>query len=47
MSFKACKYNFDMLSGSILIEIGTDANTLEEAKVSAALLARSLAQILA
>ena len=47
MSFKACKYNFDMLSGSILIEIGTDANTLEEAKVSAALLARSLIKILA
>ncbi len=46
MSFKSCKYNFDLLSGSILIEIGTDANTLEEARYSASLLANSLIKIL-
>jgi len=46
LSFKACKYNFDLLNGSILIEIGSDANTLEEAKYSAKLLSRSLIQLL-
>ncbi|MBR4868309.1 MAG: stage II sporulation protein P [Clostridia bacterium] len=46
MSFKSCKYNFNLLSGSILIEIGTDANTLDEAKYSASLLARSFIQVL-
>ena len=44
--FKACKYNFDLLPGSILIEVGTDANTLAEAEYSAALLGQSLLKIL-
>lgn len=44
--FKACKYNFDILPGSILVEIGTDANTLEEAEYSATLLGQALTQIL-
>lgn len=44
--FKACKYNFDISAGSILIEVGTDANTLEEAEYSATLLGRALTQIL-
>jgi stage II sporulation protein P len=44
--FKACKYNFDLLNGSILIEIGTDANTLEEATYSAELLGQALVKIL-
>ncbi len=44
--FKACKYNFHLLSGSILIEIGTDANTLDEAKYSAKLLAEALKKVL-
>lgn len=46
LSFKACKYNFDMLSGSILIEIGSDANTLAEAKYSAQLLSQALIKVL-
>ena len=44
--FKACKYNFDISAGSILVEVGTDANTLEEAEYSATLLGRALTQIL-
>jgi stage II sporulation protein P len=44
--FKSCKYNFDMLNGSVLIEIGTDANTLEEATYSAELLGQALVKIL-
>ncbi len=46
MSFKACKYNFDLLNGSILVEIGTDANTLEEAKYAAQLLGNVLIRVL-
>ncbi len=46
LSFKACKYNFDMLSGSILIEIGSDTNTLAEAKYSAQLLSQALIKVL-
>lgn len=44
--FKACKYNFNLSSGSILVEVGTDANTLEEAEYSATLLGQALSQIL-
>ncbi len=44
--FKACKYNFDLLPGSMLIEIGTDANTLAEAVYSGELLATALAKVL-
>ncbi len=47
MSFKACKYNFDLLNGSILLEIGTDANTLEEAKYAAKLMGNVLIKVLA
>ncbi len=44
--FKACKYNFDVLPGSILVEVGTDANTLEEAEYAAELLGNALVQLL-
>ncbi len=44
--FKACKYNFDILPGSILVEVGTDANTLEEAEYSATLLGQALVELL-
>lgn len=40
------KYNQNLTKGSILIECGTDANTLEQAKYSAALLAESLSATL-
>ena len=46
MSFKQCKYNFDLLNGSILIELGSEANTLEEALYSAELLGNSLVKVL-
>ena len=46
MDFCARKYNEDMTKGSLLIEIGTDANTLEEAVYSGELLGKSLAQVL-
>lgn len=46
MLFKQCVYNFDLLNGSILIELGSEANTLEEAMYSAELLGNSLVKIL-
>lgn len=46
LMFKACKYNFDLLNGSVLIEIGTDANTLEEAVYSGQLLGQALVKVL-
>ena len=46
LSFKQCKYNFNLLNGSILIELGSEANTLEEALYSAELLGNSLVKVL-
>ena len=46
MSFKACKYNFDIINGSILVELGSEANTLEEALYSAELLGNALVKTL-
>lgn len=46
MLFKQCKYNFNLLNGSILIELGSEANTLEEALYSAELLGNSLVKVL-
>ncbi len=40
------KYNQNLTNGSMLIEIGTDANTLDEAKYSAELVGNSLAELL-
>jgi stage II sporulation protein P len=39
-------YNQHLTSGSMLIEIGTDANSLEEAKYSAELVGTALAELL-
>ncbi len=39
-------YNQDLTTGSILIEVGSHANTLDEAKYSAQLTARALAELL-
>lgn len=44
--FTERKYNQHLSSGSLLIECGTEANTLEQAKYSAELLAKSLASTL-
>lgn len=40
-------YNQDLLTGSLLIEIGSHASSLDEAKYSASLLGKSLAKLLA
>ncbi len=46
LCLKAVKYNFDLLNGSILLEIGTDANTLAEAEWTAELVGRALVKVL-
>lgn len=46
LDFCARKYNEDLTKGSLLIEIGTDVNTLDESKYTGQLLGKSLAQVL-
>lgn len=46
LSFGDFTYNMNVNSGSLLIEVGTDANTLEEAVFSGELLGNALAQVL-
>lgn len=43
---KSAKYNQDLTKGSILIEVGSDANTLEQALYSAELVGASLVELL-
>ena len=43
---KSAKYNQDLTTGSILIEVGSDANTLEQALYSATLVGEVLTQLL-
>ncbi|MCL2068898.1 MAG: stage II sporulation protein P [Oscillospiraceae bacterium] len=40
------RYNMDITTGSLLVEIGSNANTLEEAKLSAELAAHALAALI-
>lgn len=47
LSLMPRNYNESLTTGSVLIEIGTDANSLEEVKYSAQLLANSLAKLFA
>lgn len=44
--FVSKKYNHDLCNGSTLIEVGSEANTLEEAKYSAELTANALIEML-
>ena len=44
--FTARKYNQNITTGSLLLECGTDANTLEQAKYSASLVGEALASTL-
>ena len=44
--FVSKKYNHDLCSGSLLIEIGSEANALDEAKYSAELCANALIDVL-
>lgn len=46
MYFGEVKYNMDITHGSLLIEVGTDANTLEEAVYTGSLLGNALSQVL-
>ncbi|MDF2632799.1 MAG: stage sporulation protein [Caproiciproducens sp.] len=46
LNFCARKYNENLTKGSLLIEIGTEVNTLEEAKYSGELLGKALAATL-
>lgn len=46
LDFCARRYNENMTKGSLLIEIGTNANTLDEAKYSGELLGKALAAVL-
>ena len=39
-------YNQNLTKGSVLIEIGTDANTMEEAYYSAELVGKAIAEVL-
>ncbi len=46
LSFGDFTYNMNVNSGSLLIEVGTDANTLDEAVLSGELLGNALASVL-
>lgn len=46
ITFTARKYNLHLTNGSLLIEIGTEANTLSEAEYSAELLSNALIKVL-
>lgn len=45
LSLVSSKYNQNLTTGSLLIEVGTDANTLEEACYSAELVGNALAEL--
>lgn len=46
ITFTARRYNLHLTTGSLLVEVGTEANTLDEAKYSAELVGKSLASVL-
>ncbi len=46
LSFGNFAYNMNVNTGSLLVEVGTDSNTLEEAVYSGELLGKSLAEVL-
>ncbi len=46
MLLKSAKYNQHLTTGSILLEVGSDANTFEQAKYSAQLIGQSLTVLL-
>ncbi len=46
ISLKSAKYNQNLTAGSILVEMGTDANTLEQALYSGELVGKSLVTLL-
>lgn len=46
LNFCPRRYNEELTKGSLLIEVGTDVNTLDEAKYSGSLVGKALAQVL-
>ena len=46
MLLKSARYNQNLTTGSILLEVGSDANTFEQAKYSAELVGESLVLLL-
>lgn len=46
MSFSNSKYNMNATKGSLLIEVGTEVNTISEAKYSGKLMGKALAELL-
>ncbi|MCH5203066.1 MAG: stage II sporulation protein P, partial [Oscillospiraceae bacterium] len=46
LNFGDYTYNLNVCNGSLLIEVGTDANTLEEAQRTGAMLGKALARVL-
>lgn len=46
MAFRASSYNQELSTGSLLVEVGTHGNTLQEALAGARLFARSAGQVL-
>lgn len=46
MTFSATKYNQNLTHGSLLVEFGTEVNTIEEAKYSGQLFGEALANVL-
>ena len=46
MSFRAGRYNQHMTSGSMLVEVGTCGNSLQEALTAGRLFANTLADLL-
>lgn len=46
LNFNSVKYNMNLTHGSVLIEVGTDVNTIDEAVYSGSLLGDSLSEVL-
>ena len=46
MTLRASSYNQELASGSLLVEVGTHGNTLQEALAAARLFARAAGQVL-
>ena len=46
MTFRSSSYNQELSTGSLLVEVGTHGNTLQEALSAARLFARSAGQVL-
>ena len=46
MTMRSSRYNQQLSTGSVLVEVGTHGNTLQEALAAARLFARSAGQVL-